>query len=264
MNAPGNVALRDDLLIRLVLATYNGGRIDQAGGWADRAIAAGMTGTGLPAAHRMAGIARYDAGALVEADAHLRRAYELAAEAGDARATSDCLASLADLHRVRGDLARAEAACLEAEALCPDRARDAVAVHAVVLRNRGAFPEALARMEHAARIGPLRGETLERRMQAVFRSWTSLYKAELGRLDEATADLDGREVRTRREVETGSSRGNRGTKGTGDDRRSQGGWPRRPSAPCPLPPALAVSRTPLTRRGRSCRSWRSRCRRRSW
>ena len=51
------------------------------------------------------------------------------------------------VYRLRGELQKAEDVSLEAESLCPASARTAIIVHAIVLRTRGRFDEALARME---------------------------------------------------------------------------------------------------------------------
>ena len=113
----------------------------------------------------------------------------MAIEAGDSEKISDCLATLADLHRLRGELDQAEALCLEAESLCPESARMAISVHAIVLRARGRLDEALARMEQASRVGVMASSSSERRMQAVLNKWMATYQAERGRLDQAWDNL---------------------------------------------------------------------------
>ena len=188
-NPPEHTAVRDDLLIRLALAWFNAGRPEETMTWAERALEQQVSGARLFQAHRLAGVACSNLGRLDEAHHHRRRAHEMAVAEGDPQKISDCLASLADLHRLRGDLDRAEALCLEAESLCPAAARAAVLHHAVVLRARGQLAEALARMEHASRIGVMANSFHERRMQGALRTWIGTFKAELGRLDEAWEDL---------------------------------------------------------------------------
>jgi len=187
---PENVDVREDLWIRLTLAAFHAGRTGETARRANEAIASGVAGFRLLSAHRMAGIAEAQMGDLDGAMTHRRRAYELAAGSGDAKSASDCLAAVADLHRMRGQMDEAEAVCLEAEALCPGGAREAFAVHAMMARNRGDFEAGLAWMEHAERVGVAEVATIERRMRAVFRSRTAIYKAELGRHDAAREDLE--------------------------------------------------------------------------
>ena len=153
LNPPENKAGRDELLIRLVLASFNAGRPEETMKWVERAIQEGVADTRLYQAHRMAGFACSNLGRLDEAHHHRQRAYEMAVQQADTKKISDCLAGLADLHRLRGELDSAEALCLEAEALCPESARTAIVIHAIVMRARGRLEEALARMEHASRVG---------------------------------------------------------------------------------------------------------------
>ena len=189
MNPPENTAGRDDLLIRLMLASFNAGRPEATMKWVERAIEAEVSETRLYQAHRLAGFACSNLGRLEESHYHRQRAYEMAIEAGDSEKISDCLATLADLHRLRGELDQAEALCLEAESLCPESARMAISVHAIVLRARGRLDEALARMEQASRVGVMASSSSERRMQAVLNKWMATYQAERGRLDQAWDNL---------------------------------------------------------------------------
>ena len=116
LNPPENTAGRDDLLIRLVLASFNAGRPEETMKWVERAIEEGVAESRLYQAHRMAGFACSNLGRLEEAHFHRQRAYEMAVQQADSKKISDCLAGLADLHRLRGELDSAEALCLEAEA----------------------------------------------------------------------------------------------------------------------------------------------------
>jgi tetratricopeptide (TPR) repeat protein len=188
-DSPVNPAWRDDLLIRLMLATFNAGRPEETMTWAGRALELGGSESRQYQAHRMAGAACSNLGRREEAEHHRRRACEMAEEGGDPEKISDCLASLADLHRLRGDLDRAESLCLEAESRRPDSARAAASTYAMVLRDRGRLDEALARMEHASRVGVLSLASSERRVQAVLKAWMATCRAELGRLAEAWDDL---------------------------------------------------------------------------
>jgi tetratricopeptide (TPR) repeat protein len=90
---------------------------------------------------------------------------------------------------LHGNLDNAESLGLEAEALCPDSAREALLVQAVVLRVRGRWDEAVERMGRALRLGVLENAFFERRSQASMKLWKAVFEAEVGRLDEAWADL---------------------------------------------------------------------------
>jgi tetratricopeptide (TPR) repeat protein len=157
--------------------------------WAERVFAHEVSEEPLFQAHRLAGVACSNLGRWEEAQHHRQSAYEMAMKRGDPKKISDCLANLGDLHRLRGDLDRAEVLCLEAEALCPESARAAILNHAVILHARGRLPEALARMEQASQVGVMASSFHERRVQAALRKEMATYKAELGRLDAAWEDL---------------------------------------------------------------------------
>jgi tetratricopeptide (TPR) repeat protein len=184
-----HAASRDQLLIRLVLAWFNAGRPEETMKWAECILTEDVSEERRFQAHRLAGIASSNLGRLEEARHHRQCAYDLAVTGGDPKKFSDCLAHLADLHRLRGELDRAEALCLEAESLCPDAARAAILIHATVLRARGQLAEAVARMEQASRVGIMASSFHERRIQAALRKEMGAYKTELGRLDEAWDDL---------------------------------------------------------------------------
>ncbi len=131
---PEDTNSRDNLLIQLVLATFNAGRSEETLKWAEQAIAVCTSERRLYAAHRMAGVAAANLGRLDEAEHHRQRAYNMAVEEGDAKKISDSLALLADLHRQRGDLDTAEALCLKAESLGPDSTRLVILTFVAVLR----------------------------------------------------------------------------------------------------------------------------------
>ncbi len=189
LNPPENREGRDDVLIHLVLATFNAGRHEQTMKWANRAIQEGVSETWLFLAHRLAGVAAASLARLDEAHHHRQRAYDMAVEEGDAAKISDCLARLADLRHLCGELDRAEALCLEAESLCPEQARMAILIHAEVLHSRGRVDEALARIEQGSQVGVMASSVDERRMQAALNKWKAIYRAELGQLDQACANL---------------------------------------------------------------------------
>jgi tetratricopeptide (TPR) repeat protein len=189
LNPPGNTASRNRLLIRLVLAWFRAGHPEETIEWADRATELGVSEGRLYPIHRLAGVACSTLGRVEESQHQFRRAYEIASRVGDLKKTSDCLANLGDLHRLRGALDRAEALCLEAESLCPGLARAAFVTHALVLHARGQLSEALARLKQASRVGVLASSSFEARMQAALWKVMAIYKAELGQHDAAWEDL---------------------------------------------------------------------------
>ncbi len=165
LTAHDNKRGRDELLTWLALASFNAGWPDEAMKWADLAMQEGVEETWLFHVHRVAGIACSNLGRLEDAQRHRQRAYEMAVQQADTVKTSDCLAGLADLHRLRGELDTAATLCLKAESLCPDAAQTAIVYHAIILRAQGRVEEALRRLEQASRVGALTGASGERRMQ---------------------------------------------------------------------------------------------------
>lgn len=186
---PENIEVQNLVRMRLVLASFNAGRPEDTVSWAERLLENDPLGPLRLGAHRMAGLADATLGRLDKAGRHRQRALELAVEAGESKTVADCLASLADLECMRGDLGRAEALCLEAASHGPESARDALAIHATVLRAQGRLDEALVQLERAGRSGVLPNAFYERRVQAVLKSTMAAYKSELGRVDEAREDL---------------------------------------------------------------------------
>ncbi len=184
-----NKASRDEVLFRLALASFNAGWPEQTMMWAERVIAEGGSESWIYLAHRLAGSATSNLGRLDLAHDHRERAYEMAVKEGKPEKISDCLATLADLHHLRGELEKAEAMSLHAESLCPGRARPAILFHAIILRAQGRLEEAVARLEQASCIGVLMSSFHERRMQAVLNMTMATHRALLGRLDQAWDNL---------------------------------------------------------------------------
>jgi tetratricopeptide (TPR) repeat protein len=114
-----NKQVHDELLLRLTLSTFNAGRPDQALDWAERAIAAGVKPSLLYTAHRMAGVAASSLGRLDDSLAHRQKSYEMAVAGGDPKMISECMASLAEVRRMRGDLDQAESLSEEARGSVP-------------------------------------------------------------------------------------------------------------------------------------------------
>jgi tetratricopeptide (TPR) repeat protein len=184
-----NTAGRDEVLFRLALASFNAGWSEKTMMWAERVIAEGGSESWIYLAHRLAGSATSNLGRLDLAHDHRERAYEMAVKEGKPEKISDCLATLADLHHLRGDLVKAEEMCLHAESLCPGSARPAILYHAIILRAQGRLDEAVARLERASSLGVLMSSFHERRMQAVLNMNMATGRALLGRLDQAWDNL---------------------------------------------------------------------------
>ena len=114
-----NEAGRDELLVRLVLASFNAGRPEVTVQWADRKPSPwrlprpSFTGctAWLESLARIWGVST--------SRSIIASLNELAVVQEDADKISDCLAALADVHRRRGELDRAETLCLKAESLRP-------------------------------------------------------------------------------------------------------------------------------------------------
>jgi tetratricopeptide (TPR) repeat protein len=189
-NLFGNTSGRDNTLMKLILATFHAGRAEETLKWAERAISVGVSTTNLYIANRMAGTAAMSLDRYVEAERHHRRAHERAVQARDTKKVAECLASLGEVRYRLGELDRAEAFCREAESLLPEEARHALLVHSHILRTRGRFPEALDRIDRAREVGVLPSPGPERQGQATLRLWKSVTEVDLGRLDEAAADLE--------------------------------------------------------------------------
>ena len=188
-NSAENTAGRNEVLFRLALASFNAGWSEKTMMWAERVIEEGVSELWLYRAHLLAGSASSNLGRLDLAHHHRERAYAMALKAGNVQNISDCLASLADFHHLRGELDKAEAMCLDAESLCPGSARLAILFHAIILRAQGRLDEAVARLERASRLGVLMSSFHERRMQAVLNMNMATGRALLGRLDQAWDNL---------------------------------------------------------------------------
>ena len=180
---------RDELLIRLGLATFNAGRPDETIEWAERAIAEEVSPKRLYSAHRLAAIATINLERPDDSLYHRRRAYELALEGGSAQEIAESLALIGEIYELRSEFDLADSYCQQAQRLCPDDAHLAFMIQAIILRARGRFDEAVQRMEQAIRVGVLASAFHERRRAAAFKTWLAVYKADAGRLAEAWPDL---------------------------------------------------------------------------
>jgi len=194
---------REQILTRLLFATFEAGHPDQTVAWAEQLLASHPSRAGRCTAHRMAGVACASLQRLDEAERHRGRAVELARKEDDLRQLADCLAAVAGLQRLRGDLVTAEATARKAESIAPHASRDSLVVQAITLAAQGRIADALERIQQARYVGILPSASVERRVQARIQGWTALAKAELGRLDEARADLQAAETELRRDPKLG-------------------------------------------------------------
>jgi tetratricopeptide (TPR) repeat protein len=186
---PEDTKARIETLLRLAIASFNAGAIREMLRATEQAVEEGASGPQLISVHNLAGVAASNLVQLDESQQHRQRAYELAVGSEDDQKVSDCLGLLAELELLRGNLPKGEELALEAESICPDSARMAILNHALVLRCQGRTEAALERMEQARRICAFPSSAGERRMQAAYKKSIAVYKAELGRLDEAWTDL---------------------------------------------------------------------------
>jgi tetratricopeptide (TPR) repeat protein len=140
-------------------------------------------------AHRQAGASYADLGRLDDAERHKRITVELAESLGDPKRLADCLADLAEIHRKRGQLPQALAACDRAAAVSrPTRHIELIRYE--IFRSWGRFDPALAAVDRASSVDALPTPRREQVMQAVFSFARATIQLEQGRLDGVAALLD--------------------------------------------------------------------------
>ena len=182
------------IMLKMAVAAFDAGRPAVSARWSWQAIDLGASGTYLKTAHRMAGLALGTHGRLDEAEAHLRRALELAEEgSADPATVAQCLSQLADNERRRGRLAEAEMFCERVEALGAGGFLN-VMVWSDVLRAQGRFEEALGLHERLDTAGPPAVPEHNRRLRGALTLGIAQIEADLLRWDEAEAHC--REART--------------------------------------------------------------------
>src|SRR5579883_748407 len=143
MTSPSHPNVQNEFMLQLMLSAFDAGRPADCARWAEQVIANHPKKGSLLSAHRMAGVAYGNIGKLEDAERHKRRAYELATETGEPHQVARCLAQLADVQRMRGNLAEAKRGCLDAASMSPAETRQANAVLSSVLRLEGRFEESL-------------------------------------------------------------------------------------------------------------------------
>ena len=133
----------------------------------------------------MAGVACGNLGRLDEAEAHIRRAYDVAVAGGDRGEMGEILGSLADIQRRRGKLVEANAAAIKAAAVDPKAVRMSLIVQCYILKEWGRFEEALEMLRRHDEATNIVIPALERRIRAVCALDGSRIEAECGRTDDA-------------------------------------------------------------------------------
>jgi tetratricopeptide (TPR) repeat protein len=188
LSPPGQKAVHVELMMHLVLSTFNAGRPDDALRWADAVISFDPDGPMIPAARRMASVACSNLGRLDDAERHARAGAELATSPEQ---RAETLALLADYVMRRGQLEEAERIVRVAESLSPGRKRMPWIVIAQIERERGRLEDAIRAMERAKAIPVGHIPASNRRVDAVLDKSLAIHHAELGRRDIAR-ELIGR------------------------------------------------------------------------
>jgi tetratricopeptide (TPR) repeat protein len=179
--------VRSEILINLVLSSYNAGRPADTVRWAEALIEhdpdyAARHGARRMAAHGYHGLGRPD-----EAERQARLAAETAPSADQ---LADSLATLADYAMKRGDLEEGRRLAGEAERALPGRKRAPWAVIAAIEELRGDYDEAIRALEHSTTIPMGHIPAVGRRADARADMELAALHAEAGRCDEALALID--------------------------------------------------------------------------
>jgi tetratricopeptide (TPR) repeat protein len=177
-------AVRSELMMHLVLSSFNAGRSADTVRWAEAVIEYDPHGAVIDMARRMAAVGCSNMGRLDDAERHVRVAIELAPSA-EKRAES--LGLLGDYMMRRGDLDGAVRIAREAEALCPGKKRLPWAIIGSVEKERGHLEEAIRALEYANTIQVGHIPALNRRAAASVDKELAILYAELNRGDRARA-----------------------------------------------------------------------------
>jgi len=182
--SPNPKAVRSELMMQLVLSSFNAGRPADTVRWAEAVIEYDPQGPVIDMARRMAAVGCSNMGRLDDAERHVRVAIELAPTA-EKRAES--LALLGDYVMRRGDLDGAVRIAREADAILPGRKRIPWIIIGVVEKERGRLEEAIRALEHANTIPMGHIPAMNRRATAVIQKDLAILYAELDRADAARA-----------------------------------------------------------------------------
>jgi tetratricopeptide (TPR) repeat protein len=182
---------RTELMMHLVLSSFNAGRPADTLLWAEKLIAEDPSSPRTDAARRMAAIACNNMGRLHDAERYARLAAEMA-PTPEKRAES--LALLGDYVMRRGDLIEAERLAHQAEALNPGKKRVPWALLASIKKEQGLYREAIAASEHGNNIPGGHIPALNRRATAVVNKALALLYAEVGELEKASSLMHSSEA----------------------------------------------------------------------
>jgi tetratricopeptide (TPR) repeat protein len=191
LSPPGQKAVHVQLMMQLVLSTFNAGRPADTLRWAEAVIGLDPDGFMVPHARRMAAVACSNLGRLEDAERHSRIGVELA-PSPEQRA--ETLALLGDYVMRRGDLDGAERIAREAEAMLPGQKRMPWLIIAQVERERDRLEEAIRAREKAKTVEVGHIPPLNRRMNAVIDNFLAIDHVELGHRDIALQLIEGAEA----------------------------------------------------------------------
>jgi len=181
---PNQKAVYAELMMRLVLSSFNAGRPADSLRWAEAVIAIDAHSTLVDSARRMAAVACSNMGRLDEAERHVQLAAQRA-PSDEKRAES--LALLGSYMMRRGDLDQAERSAREAEAINPGKKRMPWIVIGLVAKERGHVEDAIRALECANTIHEGHIPAMHRRASAVIHRDLAILHAELGHGDAALA-----------------------------------------------------------------------------
>jgi tetratricopeptide (TPR) repeat protein len=177
-------AVRSELMMHLVLSSFNAGRSSDTVRWAEAVIEYDPQGAVIDMARRMAAVGCSNMGRLDDAERHVRVAIELAPTA---QKRAESLALLGDYVMRRGNLDEAVRIAREAEALLPGQKRLPWIVIGGVAKERGHLEDAIRAFEHANTISMGHIPAMNRRAAAAIQKDLAVMYAELGRADTARA-----------------------------------------------------------------------------
>jgi tetratricopeptide (TPR) repeat protein len=181
--APANQQkLYVELMMRLVLSSFNAGRPADTLRWAAATIQIDPKGARSGGARRMAAVACAGLGRLVDAERYVNEAVELAA---NPKERSQSLAMSAEYMMRRGDLEGAERVAHEADAHRPGKNRLPWMVMGTIATQRGRLADAIEVLERAIAINDHHTPSARRRSTAVIQKDIAVLHAELGRAEMA-------------------------------------------------------------------------------
>jgi tetratricopeptide (TPR) repeat protein len=185
-----NRELQGELHVRLALASFEAGRAEQAARWGESALGLPLSADMAITAHSMAAIGYSNRGLLEEAEAHLRKGFELAKEAGNRDRAAKCLVQLAGIQARRGELVLSIQACTEALQLSLHPRHSARLMEGEALRRLGRFDEARSTFEQGRQAVPQNRPASVRRQHSLFDLAQIEVEVETGRWQAAAQRLE--------------------------------------------------------------------------